>query len=358
MKLRMALVGCGRISSKHVEAIERNRHLLEPVAVCDIVEERAQRTADILEQKLGVKPEVYTNYVDVLRRSDVDFVSIATPSGLHHEMTMQAMEFGKHVLVEKPLALDTKHLREIVDTSKRKKLKVGVCHQNRFNPPVQELRKKIESGAFGKLFHGVVSVRWNRNESYYRQDAWRGTWEQDGGVLMNQSIHGIDLLQWMLGEKPKRVFGLIKNLNHPYIPVEDLAAGIVEFESGCVGIVEATSNVFDRNLEEVLTIFGERGTVKIGGLAVNRILVWRFPNEDSHPFMSLPDPETVYGHGHGPLYEDFCKAIVEDREPYIDAESGSKAVQIVLAIYKSSLENRWVEFPFDFSTTEMKEWRG
>ena len=358
MKLRMALVGCGRISSKHVEAIEKNAHLLEPVAVCDIVEERARKTADIIEKKLGRQPEVFTSYVDVLRRADVDFVSIATPSGLHYEMTMQALEFGKHVLVEKPLALDTRHLKEIVENSKRKKLKVGVCHQNRFNPPIQEVRKRIEDGSFGRLFHGTVSVHWNRNESYYRQDTWRGTWEQDGGVLMNQSIHGIDLLQWMLGEKPKRVLGLIKNLNHPYISVEDLGIGIVEFESGCVGIIEATSNVFDRNLEEVLTIFGERGTVKVGGLAVNRILVWRFPNEETHPFMNLADPETVYGHGHVPLYEDFCRAIIQDGKPYIDASSASNAVQIVLAIYKSSLEGNWVEFPFDFSTLDMKEWKG
>lgn len=358
MKLRMALIGCGRISTKHLEAIEKNSHLLELVAVCDVIEERAKRAADFAEKKLGLSPEIYTSYMDVLKRSDIDFVAIATPSGLHYEMTMEALSHDKHVLVEKPLALDTKHLKDIVEASTRKRLKVGVCHQNRFNPPIQELRKKIESGAFGKLFHGVVSVRWNRNESYYKQDAWRGTWEHDGGVLMNQSIHGIDLLQWMLGERPKRVLGLIKNLNHPYIPVEDLGVGVVEFETGCVGIVEATSNTFDRNLEEVLTIFGEKGTVKIGGLAVNRILVWRFPDEETHPFMNLPDPDTVYGHGHAPLYEDFCRAILEDRKPYVDAVSGSIAVQIVLAIYKSSLEGKWVEFPFEFSTAQMKEWRG
>lgn len=357
MKLRMALVGCGRISTKHVEAIVGNSELVEPVAVCDIIPERAQRTADALEKKLGMRPEFYTSYDELLHRHDVDFVSIATPSGLHYEMTIKALDFNKHVLVEKPLALDTKHLREIIELSKRKSLKVGVCHQNRFNPPIQELRKKVESGAFGRIFHGVVCIRWNRNEAYYKQDPWRGTWEQDGGVLMNQSIHGIDLLQWMLGEKPKRVFGHIDNLNHPYIPVEDLGIGIIEFESNCVGLIEATSNIFDRNLEEVLAIFGEKGTVKIGGLAVNKILVWRFPGEEAHPFMNLPDPETVYGHGHTPLYTNFCEALLYDRKPYVDAESASKAVEIVLAIYKSSLQGGWVEFPFEFSTTQMREWK-
>ncbi len=173
---------------------------------------------------------------------------------------------------------------------------------------------------------------------------------------MNQSIHGIDLLQWMMGGKPRRVLGLIKNMNHPYIESEDLGIGVVEFESGSVGIIEGTSNIYDRNLEEVLSIFGEKGTVKIGGLAVNRILVWRFPNEETHPYMNLSDPDTVYGKGHVALYKDFCESVMQNRDPYVTGEEGQKAVQIILGVYKSALENRWVDLPVDFSTEQMKRW--
>ncbi len=350
----MALIGCGRISPKHVEAVIENRETVKLSAVCDLVVQKAQTVANQIDKVLGYRPKVYTDYREMLRTDEIDFVAIATPSGTHYQIAIDCLNYGKHVLVEKPMALSTAHMDEMVSLAEKKNLKLGVCFQNRFNPPVQELRKKLQSNAFGRIFYGTISVRWNRNEDYYKQAPWRGTWEQDGGVLMNQSIHGIDLLQWMLGGKPKRVLGLIKNMNHPYIESEDLGIGIVEFESGAVGIIEGTSNIYDRNLEEVLSIFGEKGTVKIGGLAVNRILTWRFPNEDSHPYMNLSDPDTVYGSGHVALYKDFCQSVVQNRKPYIDGKEAQKAVQIILGIYKSSLENRWVDLPVDFSTTEMK----
>ncbi len=353
-KLRMALIGCGRISSKHVEAVAENKDLVQMVACCDLILERAKSVASKIEAFCGYSPEIYTDYKKLLIRDDIDFVTVATPSGSHYEIAVEAMYHHKSVLVEKPMALSTKHMDHMIELAKQKKLKLGVCFQNRFNPPIQELRKKIESGQFGRLFYGTISVRWSRNKDYYEQACWRGTWEQDGGVLMNQSTHGIDLLQWMLGGKPKRVIALTKNLNHPYIEAEDFGAAIVEFDSNVVGIIEATSNVFDKNLEEVLTVFGEHGTVKIGGLAVNRIEAWKFAGENTHPFMNLPDPDTVYGKGHVPLYRDFCRSLIEDREPYISGEEGKKAVEIVLGIYKSSLEGRWVEFPLEFSTMDMK----
>jgi len=356
-KLRIALIGCGRIARKsHTEAIVRNRDVIECVAVCDIVGEKAETLADHFEKEGLRKPEVFVNYKEILKRQDIDAVVVATESGKHYEITMEALESGKHVLVEKPMALSIKHIDEMIETSKRKSLKLGVCFQNRFNPPIQELRKKIDEDAFGRINYGVIQVRWNRNKEYYSMAPWRGTWEMDGGVLMNQSTHGIDALQWMLGGEVEEVFGTIKNFSHPDIETEDFGGAIIKFKNGSIGIVEATSTIYPRNLEEKLSIFGERGTVVVGGLAMNRIEVWKFPGEDGHPFMNLPDPETVYGHGHVPLYRDFYEAISKDKEPYISGEEGKKAVEIVLAIYKSALENSPVKFPLkDFSTMDVKK---
>ena len=353
-KIRTALIGCGRIAlSKHVDAALSNSEKVEIVSVCDVIKERAERIAETLESRGARRPEITTSFRHIFNRHDIDAVIVATPSGTHYEISMLAMSHGKSVLVEKPMALSTHHMNDMINTARSRNLKLGVCFQNRFNPPVQELRKKIESGEFGQIFHGVISVRWNRNESYYRQAKWRGTWKEDGGVLMNQCTHGIDLLQWMLGGKVRRVMGLIKNLNHNYIEAEDLGMGVVEFHNGSVGLIEGTSNTFPENLEEVLTIFGKKGTVKIGGLAVNRIEVWRFENENTHPYMKLPDPETVYGSGHIALYRDFFNSLEADKEPCITGEEGRKAVDIVLGMYLSSLTGEWVEFPFHFSIEQM-----
>ncbi len=357
MKLKAGLIGCGRIGTqKHLEAAMKNSDLFEFKAVCDPVKERVENAASILE-KAGLKrPEVYTDHRKMLEK-DLDFVSIATESGKHRSITIEALNAGKHVLVEKPMALSTKDAKDMCDTSKKNKLYLGVCFQNRFNPAVQELRKKIEAGAFGKLFHAHIAVRWNRNKAYYDQAPWRGTWTMDGGVLSNQSTHGIDLLQWMLGGEMVEIYGHVLNLNHPYIEAEDLGVGIVKFSNGAVGLVEGTSNVYPKNLEESFAIFGEKGTVIIGGIATNRILTWRFENEERHPFMDLPDPETVYGSGHVPLYRDFIGSIIDGHPPYITGEEGMKALEIILGIYESSLQGRPVTFPIDFSTSLMSPLR-
>lgn len=357
-KLKMALVGCGRIgSSKHVEAIVKNSDTIEATAVCDVVLEKAEKCAQSIEEKAGYKPRVYKKYEDIINNEEIDFVAIATESGYHYQISMDFLKSGINVLVEKPMALSTKHMDEMIRTAREKHLKFGVCFQNRFNPPIVELRKKIESGAFGRINYGVAAIRWNRDKNYYEQAPWRGTWHLDGGSLMNQCTHNIDLLQWMLGGEIDEVYGVIRNFQHPYIEAEDFGGAIVKFKDGKVGIIEGTSTIYPKNLEETLSIFGEKGSVVIGGLAVNKIQVWKFPEEEGHPFMDLPDPDTVYGFGHVPLYRDFYEAIVYNREPKIPGEEGRKAVEIVLAIYKSAMENKPVKFPFEFDSTQMKGWR-
>jgi len=353
-KLKAALIGCGRIGTKkHIEAYIQNIYDIELITVCDVETTKADNAANIYEEKTGIKIKVETDYRDLLN-TDLDFVTIATESGYHYEISMEFLKAGINVLVEKPMALSTKHMDEMIEIAREKNLKLGVCLQNRFNEPVQELRKKIENGDFGRVFTANARILWNRNEEYYKQASWRGTWDQDGGTLMNQCAHNIDLLQWMLGSEIEEVYGVTRNFKHPYIETEDFGTGIIKFKNGSIGILEGASNVFPKNLEETLSVFGDKGTVVLGGLAVNKILTWRFENEDTHPFMNLDDPDTVYGNGHVPLFKDFAEAIRENREPYITGEDGRKEVDITLAIYKSSIENKPVKFPIEYSTEECK----
>lgn len=354
-KLKIGIIGCGRVAKKsHTEAIIANQDLIDCTYACDLVEENAREFALMIASNTRVNPNITNNYKELLFDPNLDAIVIATESDKHFKIVMDTLEVGKHVLVEKPIALSTEHLSIMINKAHEKKMKLAVCHQNRFNPPIQEVRKKIESGDFGKILYGTIQIRWSRNENYYKQASWRGTWEMDGGALMNQSIHGIDLLQWMLGGNVEEVYGVISNMRHPYIEAEDFGTAILKFKNGVIGIIEATTNIYPKNLEEKLSIFGEKGTVIIGGLAVNRIETWNFPNESSHPFMNLSDPETVYGHSHIAIYRDFAESIINDKEPYINGEEGRKAVDIVLAIYKSFKEKRAVRISnLDWSTKAM-----
>ncbi len=350
--VRMALIGCGRISYKHIEAIEKNMEKVELVAVCDISKEKALKRAEEFKEKTGKEVKIYIDYKNMLENESFDMVAIATESGKHYAISTFFLKKGKHVLVEKPMALSTKEMKEMVKLSIKNKVKLGVCHQNRYNDPIVELKKKIDSGEFGKLNYGSINVRWYRDENYYKQAPWRGTWSMDGGSLMNQCIHGIDLLIWMLGN-PIKVYGKIRNFVHPYIEAEDFGSAIVEFENGSIGIIEGTTTVYPKNFEESLAIFGEKGSAEIGGLAVNKVNLWRFENNDNIN-IGGKDPDTVYGFGHTKLYSEFIKSIENDTEFLINGKSGSMAPSIVLAIYKSYKEGMPVNLPVEFSTEQMK----
>ncbi|MDR3645549.1 MAG: Gfo/Idh/MocA family oxidoreductase, partial [Clostridia bacterium] len=227
--------------------------------------------------------------------------------------------------------------------------KLCACHQNRFNRSVQKIRQAAEGGRFGRLFHGAANIRWNRGPQYYTQAPWRGKWACDGGALMNQCIHNIDLLRWMMGDGVDEVMAYTDNLHHPYIEAEDLGLAIIRFSNGAYGIVEGTTNIYPKNLEETLYLFGECGTVKAGGKSVNLIEEWRFadgiddPEQVEHEFGE--DPPNVYGFGHSPLYADMIAAIRDDRAPYVDGAAGRRALELVLAIYLSAAEGRPVRLP-------------
>lgn len=339
-KVRFAVIGCGRIAPKHAESIVALPEA-ELVAVCDIIPEKAQAFAD----KYGAKP--YTSYEEMLAKEDIDVVTIATSSDLHAPIGIAAAKSGKHVMVEKPMAMTLKSADELIQTCKDNGVKLEVIHQNRFNKSVKHMRKALEEGRFGKLTHGQATVRWNRDDNYYAQASWRGTKLQDGGVLMNQSIHNIDLLQWTFGPV-ESVFGYTTTAMRK-IEMEDVGGAVIKFKSGAIGLIEAASTIYPKNIEETLNVFGSTGSVIIGGIAVNRIETWEFPESEEEKkqiFASQEsDPPTVYGFGHREVISDMIQAIREDRTPAIPGEEGRKALEIILAIYKCQETKEPVVFP-------------
>jgi len=339
-RLGFGVIGCGRIAPKHTESIVAIPDA-ELVAVCDIVPEKAESFA----RKYNAV--AYLDYKELLQRDDIDIVTIATPSGSHAEIGIAAAKAGKHVMVEKPMAMTLADADLLIKTCRECGVKLGVIHQNRFNKSIKLLRAALEAGRFGKLTHGQATIRWNRNQEYYDQAPWRGTRLQDGGVLMNQSIHNIDLLQWMLGEVDS-VFGYTATALRN-IEMEDVAVAVLKFKNGALGVIEAATTVYPKNIEETLNIFGETGSVIVGGIAVNRIEVWEFPGSEEEKKQIFAaqenDPPTVYGYGHREIIEDMIRAVKTDGTPAVPGEEGRKALEIILAIYKSQETGQPVKLP-------------
>lgn len=358
--MRYALIGCGRIAKNHVKAVVANK--LEFVAVCDILPEKMDDILDVRRQVSGVSNEKsvvkkYTDYKQMIAENQLDLVSIATESGIHAEIACYCIEQGINVIIEKPMAMSIADADKIIALAEKHHVKVSACHQNRFNVAVQKLRGALESGRFGRLSHGSIHVRWNRNRDYYDQATWRGTWAQDGGCLMNQCIHGIDLLRWMFGNEVVEVYGQTRQQFHDYLQAEDIGVAVVKFANGAVATIEGTVNVYPQNLEETLYLFGEKGTVKIGGTSTNNIDVWDFADEtaaDANNKGLKEVTSNVYGNGHTSLFADVIDAIKNDRKPYVDAIAGRNALEMVLAIYKSQKTGKPVQFPLkDFASVEM-----
>lgn len=354
--MKYALIGCGRIAVNHMKAAISNE--LEIVAVCDVLEEKMEE----LLAKYGLEKDEsikrYTDYKKMIEELQPELVSIATESGIHAEIALYCIEKGVNLIIEKPMAMSIEDANKIIDLAEEKNVKVSACHQNRFNVAIQKLRKAVESGRFGKLSHGSIHVRWNRNAGYYEQAPWRGTWEQDGGALMNQCIHGIDLLRWMMGDEIEEIYGATRQQFHDYLEAEDVGMAVIKFKNGAIGTIEGTTNVFPKNLEETLYIFGENGTVKIGGTSTNNIDVWDFAvetEEDQENKGLEEETSNVYGNGHTSLFADVMDAIENDRKPYVDAVAGRNALEVVLSIYKSQKTAAPVKFPLtDFASTDMK----
>ena len=354
--MKYALIGCGRIAINHMKAAVNNN--LEIVAVCDVIEDACKNILEKSEVNDKDAVKIYSDYKELMEEESPELVSIATESGSHAEIAFYFIDKGVNCIIEKPMAMNIDDADKIIKLAEEKGVKVSACHQNRFNVAIQELRKAVEEGRFGRLSHGSINVRWNRNKDYYLQAPWRGTWAQDGGTLMNQCIHGIDLLRWMLGDEVDIVYGATRQQFHDYLEAEDLGVAVLQFKNGALGTVEGTTNVFPKNLEETLYVFGEKGTVKIGGTSTNNIDIWDFADEreeDSKNKGLEEQTSNVYGNGHTSLFADVIDAIKNDRKPYVDAVAGKNALEIVLAIYKSEKTGEPVKLPLEgFSSTNME----
>lgn len=353
--MKYALIGCGRIATNHVKAALNNG--LEIAAVCDVIPEHMDALLEKHELQDDSSIKRYTDYKKMIEENEIELAGIATESGNHAEIALYCIAHNINIIIEKPMAMSIKDADQIIESAKIKGVKVSACHQNRFNVAVQEMRKAVEEGRFGQLSHGSIHVRWNRNQNYYTQAPWRGTWAQDGGALMNQCIHGIDLLRWMMGDEIDEVYGVTRQQFHDYLEAEDIGMAVIKFKNGAVATIEGTTNVYPQNLEETLYLFGECGTVKLGGTSTNNIDVWNFADEteDDKKNKGLEEETSnVYGNGHTSLYGDVIDAIATGRQPYVDGHAGRNALELVLAIYKSQKEGKPVKLPLaDFASVEM-----
>ncbi len=329
--LGFAIIGCGRIAPRHAQSIQDLQPHAKLVAVADIIESRAQNLA----KKYGAEAE--TDYRRLLDRKDIDVVCVCVPSGLHARIGIEAAQAGKHVIVEKPIALSLTDADTLTAACDAAKVKLTVVLQNRFNPPMQDLKRLVDSGKLGRLLLGNATVRWYRPQEYY-EDGWHGTWAMDGGALMNQSIHHIDALQWLMGEV-ESVFAYTATLAHR-MEAEDTGVAVLRFKGGALGVVEGSTITYPENLEGSLALFGEHGSVKVGGTALNRKVLWKVKGELEHEREMLTreqvDPPSVYGYSHKAVIAEMMAAIQEDREPSANATEARKSLALVLAIYASA----------------------
>ena len=336
---RIALVGCGRISKNHFEAIDKLDGL-ELVAVCDADPERAKQAG------LEWKVPYFTSYERMLAESNADVVTIATPSGLHPEQGIAAAKTGKHVVMEKPMAISLTAADALVQACDKAGVQLFVVKQNRLNPPVQLLKRAVDRNRFGRIYLASCAVHWARPQEYYDQAPWRGTWEFDGGAFMNQASHYVDLMQWVMGPV-ESVMAKTATLARR-IETEDTGIAILKFRSGALGTIEVTMLAYPRNLEGSLTILGEKGSAKIGGTAVNKIEHWEFaePDDDDRLVEAAnTNPPNVYGLGHQGYYRNVLSVLRGEAKPDTDGRAGRKSLELILGIYESAKTGREVPLP-------------
>lgn len=342
-KLRIGVVGCGRISARHFEAIAAHSKNIELVGVCDTHEGRRTAAAKSMVTK------GYARLEELLTDSNPDIVTLCTPSGLHPGQAIFALESGKHVITEKPMATRWEDGLKMIAAADAADRLLFVVKQNRHNSTLQALKKAIDSNRFGKIYSVAVNVFWTRPQDYYDSDPWRGTWEFDGGALMNQASHYIDLLDWLVGPL-ESLYAYTGTLARK-IEVEDTAALALRWRSGALGTVNVSMLTYPKNLEGSITILGEKGTVKVGGVAVNEIQHWEFaesaPEDESlkaHKYQTA----SVYGPGHPIYYENVVQTLRGEVDHYTSGRQGLRSLEILIAAYTSSRDRKPIGFPLKY----------
>ena len=327
--IKFAIIGCGRIAQRHAEHIQNNGIL---VAVCDVIQERADALAHQYEAKAFYSVDDF-----ISAHLDIDVVAICSPNGLHATHSIATLKAGYHVLCEKPLGLSVQECGDMIKTAEQMNKRLFAIKQNRFNPPVAAVKKIIDEGRLGKIFDVQLSCFWNRNEDYYK-NSWKGTKTLDGGTLFTQFSHFIDLLYWMLGDV-KEVKAFMGNYNHEgIIEFEDTGVVILKFHNGSIGTINYTVNSFAKNMEGSLTLFGEKGTVKIGGQYLNEL---EYQSIDGYKIENLPQGNTANNYGtyfgsmsnHDKIYQNVVDVLTHGATIQTNAFEGMKTVEIIEKIY-------------------------
>jgi UDP-N-acetyl-2-amino-2-deoxyglucuronate dehydrogenase len=339
-KVKFALLGCGKIAKKHLEAIKRIE-AAEAVAVCDS-----------REQSLSWAKENYglAGYADphkMLKNEDIDVITILTPSGSHAPLLLELVEYGKHFVIEKPLALRLADADRAIEACDKKGINLHVVQQNRFNKPIQALKKAIDSGRLGKMVMGTVRIRWARHQQYYEQAKWRGTWAHDGGVLTNQASHHIDMLTWLMGDVETVMARTATRLLD--IEVEDTGAAVLQFTNGAVGIIEATIATRPKDIEGSVSVLGEGGSVEIGGFSMNELKIWQFENEtpeDKNIFDDFGKNPSDFAWNHEQYLRDVVESISNGRKALIGGFEGRKSLELINAIYESAETGKMIPLRF------------
>ena len=358
-RIRIALVGCGRISRNHITAIASHHERAELVALCDTRPERLalaqQLVAEAAQEHAcaASNPSQFSTHTELFdavnsNRIPVDLVVLATPSGLHPSQAIAAAEAGLHVCTEKPMATRWPDGIAMVKACDEAGVRLFVVKQNRFNSTLQLVKRQLQAGRFGQLVMVTVNVFWQRPQSYYDQDSWRGTWEFDGGALMNQASHYVDLLDWLVGPV-ESVSASIATLGRS-IEVEDTAALQLRWRKGALGTMAVTMLTYPKNLEGSIALLGETGTVKIGGPAVNQIDYWAFADESPDDALvehSSYHTTSIYGFGHSSYYANVIDTLQGKSEPLCDGREGLRSLELLVGAYRSAQDGRRVYFPLE-----------
>ncbi|HAR33726.1 MAG TPA: gfo/Idh/MocA family oxidoreductase [Desulfobacter sp.] len=368
--LRVALIGCGRIAVKHIMAITKKNSGLLLCAVTDRTSGAFDRLFDFCKLSGKTKDQIrntvntYTDYQEMLQNEKPDITSITAPSGLHYSMAKAAMLSGSHILLEKPMSMKTSQAKELFDLSEQKNRRIAMGHIFRYFPVVRNLQKDVAAGRFGKISHGSVIVRWGHDQAYYDQTAWRGTWKNDGGVLMNQCIHAIDLICWLMNGQATAANAMLGKRFHD-MEAEDIALGILKLDNGALCQIEGTTNAPSRDHEASFYLLGEKGAFRMGirrgkpyfDIRINgkkknfEYVIKEIRSRGVSGLRSLTNP-------HVAIYADLRDAVLNQKSPIADARSGMTSVESVLALYLSAKEKRQIEIPLatDFSSQEMSEY--